>query len=68
LGDPCFPELQSELGLRNDQIADLQTQILSADQDKEKEGTSNWWDTSVTSLTEAKIALQVIRLGTEASF
>ena len=53
------PELQAELDLRNDQITDLQKQIFSADQDKEKEGGSNWWDSSVSTLTEARIALQV---------
>jgi hypothetical protein len=30
------------------EVADLQTQFPIAGQDEEKEGTSNWWDTSVT--------------------
>jgi hypothetical protein len=33
--------------------------LIFIQKDKEKEGGRSWWDTSVSTMTEAKIALQV---------
>jgi len=52
-------ELQSSLDLRNAQISELQQQILSFNEDKEKDKGADRWS-RLTSMVEAKLAAQYL--------
>ena len=52
-------KLQSELDLRNTEIANLQKQIMDAKQNEGAEGSNNWWE-SMASMAEAKYAMQYL--------
>jgi len=57
--DKKLAELQQNLDVRNAQIAELQQQILSFNEEKEKEKTGDRWS-RLHSMVEAKIAAQYL--------
>jgi len=57
--DTRVTELQQEVDLRNAQISELQQQILSFNEDKEKDKTGDRWS-QLNSMVEARIAAQYL--------